>query len=110
MTFHLQDLKVTKAQFLPLRQKKTNYEVMEERLKAANNEITRLRVREREHAAERTNFKWMKALWEAKKVSKPKIVNSETQYFTWTVPAIKEAKFVRKINAQLRATSRRLKS
>ena len=36
-------------------------------------------------------------------------MNSETQYFTWTVPAIKEARFVRRINAQLRATNKRLK-
>jgi len=88
---------------------KSSYEVMEERLKAANNEIARLRVRGGEHAAKRTNFKRMKALWEAEKVSKPEIVSSETQYFTWIVPAIKEARFVRKINAQLRDTSRGLK-
>ncbi len=88
---------------------KASYEVMEESLKTANNEIARLRVRAREHATKRTNFKRMKALQEARKVSKPKIVNNETQYFTWTVPAIKEARFVRKINAQLRATNSRLK-
>ena len=66
-------------------------------------------MRERENVTERTNLKRMKALWEAEKVSKPEIVNSETQYFTWTVPAIKEARFVRRINIQLRATNRRLK-
>ena len=81
---------------------------MEERLKSANNEIARLRVRERGHAAERTHFKRMKALWEAENVSKLEIVNSETQNYTWTVPAIKEARFVR-INAQLRTKNRRLK-
>jgi len=88
---------------------KASYEVMEERLKAANNEIARLRVRARGHATKRIYFRRMKALWEAKKVSKPEIVNSETQYYSWTVPAIKEAKFVRRINAQLRATNKRLK-
>ena len=41
---------------------KASYEVMEERLKAANNEIARLRVRARGHVAERTDFKRMKAL------------------------------------------------
>ena len=61
-------------------------------------------MREREHAAEKTNFKRMKALWEAERVPKSEIVSSEQQYFTWTVPSIKEAKFVRKINNQLRAT------
>jgi len=88
---------------------KSSYEVMEERLKAANKEIAKLRVRARDHVVERTNFKRMKALWEAEKMSKPEIVSSENQYFTWTVPAIKEARFVRKINAQLRATNRGLK-
>ena len=63
---------------------------MEERLKAANNEIAKLRVRAREHVVEKINFKRMKALWEAEKVSKPEVVNSENQYFTWIVPAIKE--------------------
>ena len=87
---------------------KASYEEMEERLRADNNEISRLRVRGRMHVAERTNLKRMKVLWEAKKVSKPEIVSSENQYFTWTIPAIKEARFVRKINAQRRATNRRL--
>lgn len=88
---------------------KSSYEVMEEGLMAANNEIAKIRVREREHAAERTSFKRMKALWEAEKVSKPEIVSSETQNFTWTILAIKEAKFLRKINAQLRTTNKGFK-
>jgi len=66
-------------------------------------------MRQRRHAIEKKNFKWVKALWEVEKVSKPEIVSSETQYFTWTVPAIKEAGFVRRMNAQLRANNRRLK-
>lgn len=88
---------------------KASYEEMEERLRDANNEIARLRVRARRHATERTYFKRIKVLWEVEKASNLEIVNSETQYFTWTVPAIKEARFVRRINTQLRATSRRLK-
>ena len=88
---------------------RASYEVMEERLKATNNEIARLRVRTRGHGIERVDFKRMKALWEDEKVSKLEIINSVTQYFTWTVPAIKDARFVRRINAHLRATNRELK-
>ncbi len=88
---------------------KVSYEEMEERLRVANNEIARLILRERRHATEKTNFKRVKALCEVEKVSKPELVSSETQYFTWTVPVIKETIFVRRINDQLRATKRRLK-
>lgn len=42
-------------------------------------------------------------------MSNPEIVSSENQYFTWKVLAIKEARFVRKVNAQLRATNKVLK-
>jgi len=41
---------------------KTSYEEMEKRLRADNNEIARLRMRERRHAAEKTYFKRIKAL------------------------------------------------
>ena len=41
---------------------KTSYEEMEERLKLANYEISRLRKKARRYAAEKTNFKRMKAL------------------------------------------------
>ena len=78
--------------------KRTNYEEMEERLKSANYEISRLRKIARRHAAEKTNFKRIKALWELEKFFKPETISSEAQYFTWTVPAIKEARFVRMMN------------
>lgn len=42
-------------------------------------------------------------------MSKPEIVSSENQYFTWTVLAIKEARFVRKVNVHLRARNKGLK-
>ena len=51
----------------------------------------------------------MKAVWEGQIVSKSEIPSSEEQFFTWTVPAIKEAKFVRVINTHLRASNRRLR-
>ena len=88
---------------------KASYKEMEERLRAANNEISRLRMRSRRHAAEKIDFKRIKSLWEVEKVSTPEIVNNETRYLTWNVPAIKESRFVRRTNAQLRATNRRLK-
>ena len=86
-----------------------SYEEMEERLKLANYEISRLRKRARRHAAENTNFMRIKALWELEMVSKPETISSEAQYFTWIVPAIKEAKFVIMMNVQLRATNRKLR-
>ena len=58
---------------------------------------------------EKINFDRIKALWELGRVSKPETVSSEAQFFTWTLPAIKVAKFVRRININLRATNRRLK-
>jgi len=88
---------------------KVDYEVMERRVEASNNEIAKLRVKEREHAAKKKNFKRMKALSETERVPKTEIVSSEQQYFNWIVPATKEAKFVRKINIQLRATNKGLK-
>lgn len=98
-----------KNKVFPTQTGKTSYEEMEGRLRVANNEIARLRMRARSHATEKTDFKRIKALWEVEKVSKLEIVSSEAQYFTWIVPAIKEARFVRTMNAQLRATNRRLK-
>lgn len=88
---------------------KANYEAMEEKLKVDNNEIAKLRVRARERVVQKSNFKRMKALWEAEKVSKLEIVSNENQYFTWTTPIIKEARFVRKVNTQLRAKNKGLK-
>ena len=78
-------------------------------MRVANFKIAKLKRKERRHVAEKTNFNKIKALWEVERVSKPEIVSSEAQYFTWTVPAIKEARFVRMINVKLRATNRRLK-
>lgn len=82
---------------------------MEGMLRATNNEIARISMRARRHAAKKIDFKRVKALWEVEKVSKPEIVSSEIQYFTWTIPIIKEAIFVRRMNSQLKATNRRLK-
>jgi len=67
-------------------------------------------VRERRHDVEKIYLKRIRALREVENVSKPEIVSSENQYFTWTIPVFKEAKFVRRINAQLRTTNMRLKT
>ena len=88
---------------------KRSYEGMKEKLRLANLQIARLEKKVREHVVEKINFDRIKALWELERVSKPEIVSTEAQFFTWTLPAIKEAKFVRRINVNLRATNRRLK-
>jgi len=46
-------------------------------------------------------------LWEEKATSE--VVDCDTQFHTWTVPAIKEAKFIRMINMQLRAGNKVMK-
>ena len=88
---------------------KSSHEEIEEKLRLAKFEIAKLKRKERRHATEKTNFNRIKALWEVERVSKLETVSSEAQYFTWTVPAIKEARFVRMINVKLRATNRRIK-
>ena len=88
---------------------KSNYEGIKENLRLANLEISKLKKKARAHVVEKTNFNRIRALWEVEKVSKNETVSSEAEYFTWTVPAIKEARFMRMINVKLRATTRILK-
>ena len=88
---------------------KRSYEGIKEKLRLANLEIAKLKKKSRAHVVEETNFNRIRALWEVEKLSKTETVSSEPQYFTWTVPAIKEARFMRMINVKLRATKRRLK-
>ena len=63
--------------------------------KLAKFEIARLKKRERKHAIEKVDFNKMKALWEHEKNSKPQVVSRKAQYFTWTLPAIKEERYIR---------------
>ena len=51
----------------------------------------------------------MKAAWEGQTSFRSEIPNNAEQFFTWTVSAIKEEKFVRVINTHLRASNRRLR-
>ena len=89
---------------LNTQREKSSYEGIKEKLRQANLEIAKLKKKARKHVVEKTKFDIIKALWELERVSKP-----EAQFFTWTLPEIKEAKFVRRTNVNLRATNRRLK-
>ena len=51
----------------------------------------------------------MEALWEDKIVSIPEVVSCHAQYFTWMVPAIKEARYIRWIKDRLRNNIRVMK-
>ena len=88
---------------------KISYEGMKEKLRLDNLRIARLDKKARKHVVEKIKFYRIKALWELERVSNPETISSEAHFFTWTLPAIKEAKFVRWVNVNLRATNRRLK-
>ena len=51
----------------------------------------------------------MKALWEGQTGSISETPSNAEYFFTWIVPAIKEAKFVKVINTHLRVSNRKLK-
>ena len=78
-------------------------------MRLANLEIARLKKASRKHAIKEAHFNKMEALWEDKTISIPEVVDCNAQYYTWTVPAIKEAKFIRKVNTKLRAGIRVMK-
>jgi len=84
-------------------------EELKRKLKLANLEIAKLKKASRKHAIQQANFNRMKALWEDKTSSIPEVVDCNAQFYTWTVPAIKEAKFIRMINMQLRVGTRVMK-
>lgn len=83
-------------------EKENDYEEVKKKLKLANLEIAKLKKMERKHTVQKSNFKRIKSLWEDGKVSKAEVVSRDAQYFTWTVPAIKEARYIRWINDILR--------
>ena len=72
-------------------------------MKLENIEIAKLKKTSSKHAMKEAHFNKMEALWEDKTISIPEVVNYHPQYYTWSVPAIKEAKFIRKFNTRLRA-------
>jgi len=91
-------------------QEECSFEELKKKLKLANIEISKLRKTSRKHAIKEPYFNKMEALWEDKIVSIPELVSCLAQYFTWTVHAIKEARYIRKVNAKLRAGIRIMKS
>lgn len=80
---------------------------MKRRLESANLEIARLSKDTRRHAIIQANYYRIKTLWEEKETLE--VVDCDTQFPTWTVPEIKEAKFIRMINMQLRARNKIMK-
>ena len=68
-----------------------------------------LKKKVRVQAKERENFERMKGLWEMEKNPNLELIDSQAQFFIWTLPAIKEEKFIRMVNTKLRENNRRLK-
>ena len=71
-------------------------------MRLANLEIARLKKASRKHAIKEAHFDKMQALWEDKTFQIPEVVDSNTQHYTSTVPALKEVAFIRKVNMKLR--------
>lgn len=90
-------------------QEEYSVEELKKKLRLANLEIARLKKASRKHAIKEAQFNKMEALWEDKTFSIPEVVDCNTQYYTWTVPALKEAEFIRKVNTNLRARIRVMK-
>ena len=88
---------------------KSSYEEVKDKLRLANIEIDKLKKKVRMHAVERSNFERLRGLWELEKVSNNESISNWDQFFIWTVPTIKEEKFIRIVNIKLRANNRRLK-
>lgn len=93
----------------PLETSSQLHEELKKKLRLANLEIARLKKASRKHAIKEAQFNKMEALWEDKTFSIPAVVDCNTQYYTWTVPALKEAEFIKKVNTNLRAGIRVMK-
>jgi len=75
----------------------------------ANLEIARLKKAARKFAVKEAYFNQMQARWEDQTFKIPEVVDCNVQFLTWTVPAIKEAQFIRKVNKNLRSGIKVLK-
>ena len=84
-------------------------EELKKMLKLTNLEIAKLKKASRKHAIKEAHFNKMEALWDDKTIQMLEVVDCHAQYYTWSVPAIKEAKFIRKVNTKLRARIRVMK-
>jgi len=51
----------------------------------------------------------MQSLWEDKTFQIPEVVYCNVQFHSWTVPTIKEAQFIRKVNTNMRVGIRVMK-
>ena len=78
-------------------------------MELANFEIARLKKAARKFAVKEAYFNQMQARWEDKTFQIPEVVDCNVQFHSWTVPAIKEAQFIRKVNTKLRAGIRVMK-
>lgn len=83
-------------------QEECSFEEVKKKLIYTNLEIAQLKERERKHGVEKATFKIVKSIWEDGKIPRYEVVDSHAQYFTWNVLAIKEARYIRRINGKLR--------
>ena len=90
-------------------QEECSVQELKKKLELANLEISKLIKASRKHTIKEAHFNKMEALWEDKTISIPEVVDCHAQYYTWSVPAIKEAKYIRKINTRLRVGIRIMK-
>ena len=83
---------------------------MKSQLESAKHEIAKLKKAARRHAVIQANY--YKTLWEgnaAVEAQVNSVVDGHSQFHTWTIPAIKEAKYIRRINMQLRAGNKAMR-
>lgn len=90
-------------------QEECSFEDLKKKLNLGNLEIAKLRKTSRKHAIKEAYFNKMEAFWEDKTISIPEVVNCHVQYYTWTMPAIKEGRYIRNVNTKLRARIRIMK-
>ena len=84
-------------------QEEDSVEDLKRKLEMTNFEIARLKKATKKFAAKEAYFNQMQAWWEDQTFKIPKLVDCNVQFLSWTIPAIKEAQFIRKINTNLRS-------
>lgn len=84
-------------------QEEGNVEDLKKKLGLANLEIARLKKAARKFAVKEAYFNQMQARWEDQNFQIHEVVDFSVQFRSWTTPAIKEAKFIRKVNTNLRS-------
>ena len=84
-------------------QEEGNVEELKKELELANLEIARLKKAARKFAVKEAYFNQMQDRWEYQTFQIPEVVDCNVQFLFWTVPAIKEAQFIRKVNTNLRS-------